>query len=748
MNSRGGVQLNDFEFSAADYDENRHFFLAHYFRDHYDGWMTQLPNVLSGVKINRIELWVTNTSAATDNTRNLVALTDLGEAQRIKNNRWTAQSATAVPANTANDEYATLTGTMPAVRDITQTGTLLDGIGMAGGDDYEKIESARLLSASEYRLNADLGYISLRTALQPDQVLAVAFEYTYKGENYQVGEFSTDLKDNTRSLLVKSLKNTACTPRQGNWALMMRNVYSLGATDVQRERFALDVKYLSDTTGVYLSYLPLPTMKDKRLLSVMGLDRLDNNARRVPNGYFDFVEGYTVDAASGRIFFPVVEPFGRHLAKEIGDTALARRFAYTELYDSTHTVAKQIAEHNKFRISGKFKATKSDEIQLNTTGIPQGSVVVRAGGQLLTEGTDYTVDYNAGTVKILNKSILDAGTPVSCSVESNADYGMQRKTMFGLDFQYDFSKQLQVGGTLMHLGEQPLTSKVAMGSEPLNNTIWGLNMAWKTQSQWLTNLVNRLPFVHSTAPSNINFTAEFAQLIAGRNTGAQGNASYLDDFENAKTDIDISMPQQWTIASTPSMFAESQLTNNVRYGYNRALLAWYVIDPLFTRRSSSLTPGYIKNDLQQLSDPRVREIYASDLYPNKSLNYKDAATLPVLNLAFYPNERGPYNLDPSLDSDGRLLNPAQRWGGMMRRLETSDFDAANVEYVEFWMMDPFTEINGKVPTYNGDLYFNLGEISEDVLKDGRKFYEVDSRQTATARRWPKRRGVWCRRRMR
>ena len=723
VNSRGGVQLNDFEFSAADYDENRHFFLAHYFRDHYDGWMTQLPNVLSGVKINRIELWVTNTSAATDNTRNLVALTDLGETQRIKNNRWTAQSATAVPANAANDEYATLTGTMPAVRDITQTGTLLDGIGMAGGDDYEKIESARLLSASEYRLNADLGYISLRTALQPDQVLAVAFEYTYKGENYQVGEFSTDLKDNTRSLLVKSLKNTACTPRQGNWALMMRNVYSLGATDVQRERFALDVKYLSDTTGVYLSYLPLPTMKDKRLLSVMGLDRLDNNTRRVPNGYFDFVEGYTVDAASGRVFFPVVEPFGRHLAKEIGDTALARRFAYTELYDSTHTVAKQIAEHNKFRISGKFKATKSDEIQLNTTGIPQGSVVVRAGGQLLTEGTDYTVDYNAGTVKILNKSILDAGTPVSCSVESNADYGMQRKTMFGLDFQYDFSKQLQVGGTLMHLGEQPLTSKVAMGSEPLNNTIWGLNMAWKTQSQWLTNLVNRLPFVHSTAPSNINFTAEFAQLIAGRNTGAQGNASYLDDFENAKTDIDISMPQQWTIASTPSMFAESQLTNNVRYGYNRALLAWYVIDPLFTRRSSSLTPGYIKNDLQQLSDPRVREIYASDLYPNKSLNYKDAATLPVLNLAFYPNERGPYNLDPSLDSDGRLLNPAQRWGGMMRRLETSDFDAANVEYVEFWMMDPFTEINGKVPTYNGDLYFNLGEISEDVLKDGRKFYE-------------------------
>lgn len=723
VNSRGGVQLNDFEFSASEYDENRHFFLAHYFRDHYDGWMTQLPNILSGVKINRIELWVTNTSAATNNTRNLVVLTDLGEGQHIKNSHWIANAAVTVPANSANNEYATLTNTLPDVRDITQTGALLDGIGMQGGEDYEKIESARLLSASEYRLNSDLGYVSLKTALQPDQVLGVAFEYTYRGTRYQVGEFSTDIKDNTRSLIVKSLKNTACTPRQGNWPLMMRNVYSLGATDVQRERFSLDIKYLSDTTGVYLSYLPIPKFKERRLLSVMGLDRLDNNAKRVPNGYFDFVEGYTIDAASGRIFFPVVEPFGRHLAAAISDSALAAHYAYSELYDSTHIVARQIAEHNKFQISGKFKATKTDEIQLNTAGIPQGSVMVTAGGQVLTEGTDYTVDYNSGVVKILNKSILDAGTPVSCSVESNTDYGMQRKTMFGINFQYDFSKNFQIGGTLMHLGEQPLTSKVAMGSEPLNNTLWGLNVAWKSQSQWLTNIVNQLPFVHTTVPSGINFTAEFAQLIAGRNTGAQGNASYIDDFENAKSDIDISTPQQWTLASTPSMFAESQLSNDVRYGYNRALLAWYVIDPLFTRRSSSLTPGYIKNDLRQLSDPRVREIYASDLYPNKSLNYKDAATLSVLNLAYYPEERGPYNLDPSLDRDGHLLNPSKRWGGMMRRLETSDFDAANVEYVEFWMMDPFTEIDGKVPSYSGDLYFNLGEVSEDILKDGRKFYE-------------------------
>lgn len=166
--------------------------------------------------------------------------------------------------------------------------------------------------------------------------------------------------------------------------------------------------------------------------------------------------------------------------------------------------------------------------------------------------------------------------------------------MVGLNFEYDFTKNFQIGGTLMHLGEQPLTTKVAMGSEPLNNTIWGLNMSWKQQSQWLTDMIDKLPFLHCTAPSSINFTAEVAQLIAGKNKGSQGNASYLDDFENTKTTIDVSVPTEWVLSSCPSDFPESKYSNDIRYGYNRAKLAWYNIDPLFTRRSSSLTPSHIK----------------------------------------------------------------------------------------------------------------------------------------------------------
>lgn len=723
VSSKGGVQLTQFEFSVDEYDDNRHFFLSHFFRDRYDENMKQLPNILSGININRIEVWVTNKTGATNNTRNIVALTDLAETTRTGNPQWN-NSSEIPPSNESNSLYKTITTDWADARNISQTTPVLDGAGLVGGEDYEKLESARLLSPSEYKLNESLGYISLKSTLQPDQVLAVSYEYTYRGTRYQVGEFSTDVKDAKSALFVKSLKNTACTPEMANWDLMMKNVYSLGATSVQKDKFKLDIKILSDTTGVYLTYLPEPTLKNQKILSLLGLDRLDNNNKNNPNAYFDYIEGYTIDSESGRIFFPVVEPFGEHLQRVIGNKQIAEKYVYQELYDSTKTIAKQIAEKNKYLITGEYKATKRDEIQLGAMNIPRGSVVVTAGGVTLMEGSDYTVDYYSGVVKILNKSILDAGTNVNVSLESNTDYGMQRKTMFGFNWQYDFTKNFQLGGTFMHIGEKPLTTKVSMGSEPLNNSLWGVNLSWKKQSQWLTNVIDKLPLVECSAPSSINLTADFAHLIAGKNKGAQGNASYIDDFENAKNGIDISNPQEWSISSVPAYFPESSILNDVRSGYNRAKLAWYYIDPIFTRRSSSMTPGHIKGDLKQLSDPDVREVYKNELFPNKSINFREASTLNVLNLAFYPDERGPYNLDPDLDVNGKLLNPQKRWGGMMRKLETSDFESANIEYIEFWMMDPFIKHreNGTSPA-RGYLYFNLGEISEDILKDGKKFYE-------------------------
>ena len=747
VSSRGGVQLTPFEINVADYEENRHFFLSRYFRNHYDEWMQKLPNLVTGITINRVEIWVTNKSGTTANTRNIVALTDLGEASKISNPMWTATGL--VPSNRANTEYQAMTTQYVAARDIDQAAATLEGAGLVGGADFEKLESARLLSSSEYTVNTALGYVSLKTGIQTDQVLAVAYEYTSGGVTYQVGEFASDITDTKQALFVKSLKNTSCNPQQGNWDLMMKNVYYL-ASNIEKEKFRLDVKYQSDTTGVYLSYIPEQRVKNTPIIRVLGADRLDNNNKAHSNGYYDYVEGYTV--SNGRVFIPKVEPFGSYMRDYLVKNGVAadaaEKYAFTELYDSTKTVARQIAEKNKYQMVGQFKGSSANVISLDAYNVPQGSVVVTAGGVTLIEGTDYSVDYNAGEVTILNQSIIDAGTSVNVSLESNTDYGQTRKTMFGVNWEYDFSKNFQMSGTLQHLSEQALTTKVSMGSEPLKNTLWGVNLNWKKESQWLTNVLDKIPFLHLTQPSQISFTSEFAQLLAGEAGGTQDNASYIDDFENTKNGIDVMTPTSWFISSVPSLNFKEDYNDKtgLTSGFHRSRLAWYCIDPLFTRRGSSLTPGHIKSDLKQLSNHYVREVYVKELFPLRQQNSYQGATntLSVLNLAYYPSEPGPYNFNvEDLLSDGTLKNPQLNWGGMMRKLDTNDFEQANIEYIEFWLLDPFlySREQPDANEYGGDFYINLGEVSEDILRDGKKFYEsgmpVDGSKSFTYTQWGK-----------
>lgn len=743
IHSRGGIQITPFEFRADQYDENQHFFLGYYFRSHYDEAMSKLPFVQSAVSITRMEVWITNKRGDYNQARNVAAFADLGEYADIHNALWTPQGSESVPYNQANSLYAQLTSTYVAARDFSRLHQALPA-GVVSGNDYEKIESARLLQNTEYIFQPQLGYLSLRTPLQPDEALAVAFEFTYNGKTYQVGEFSTDIgKESTSgTLFAKLLKPVSLTPTSPTWKLMMRNIYSIArsAYAIQSEGFKFDIACQSDKTGTYINYLPETPLKDEPLLRVMRLDRLNSKNAPYPDGNFDFLDGYTLISQTGKVIFPVVEPFGSHLRKKIANDAVANLFVYQQLYDSTLTVARQFPEKNKFRMYGEFRGTSPSEINLNTLNVTRGSVRVTAGGKTLSEGSDYTVDYMLGTVNIINQALLDAGTPVSVSLENQSQSTMQRKTMMGVNLAYDFSPNFAVGGTLMHYYEKPLNFKTAYGEESVKNTLWGLNTSFRRQSQWITDLLDKLPFVEASAPSQFIANVEFAQLLPGHSRNKYTGAhSYLDDFETAASGIDLRSPYAWSLASTPfnptssGLFPEAALSNNIEYGKNRAHVAWFYIDNIFTQQNAKHTPAHIRDDREQLSNHLVREIYEREIYPDKQTVYMHPPTLPVLNISYYPNERGAYNLDTNVDSDGFLINPRKRWGGMMRSLETRDFEAANIEHIEFWLMNPFvndTEQTAK----GGDLYFNLGEISEDILKDGKKFFEnglpVDGDETA------------------
>ena len=732
INSSGGRQITPFSISADNYDENRHFFLSHWFRDNYDKAMSSLPYIRSPITITRIEVWVTNRQGDFSQVRNIVALTDLGEHKNIHNPRWQPLGSEEIPYNRGNTLYDEMITTYGGIRNIRQGEALLPG-DVVKGTDYEKLESARLLNPSEYSYQPELGYLSLSMPLQPDQVLAVAFEYSYGGEVYQVGEFAADIGEGSGedALFLKLLKPVSLSPSSPVWDLMMKNIYSLGngAYNLEEDHFRLEITRQSDSAGVYLNYLPGSGIDDKLLLRVMQLDRLNERNDPYPDGIFDFMDGFTVDAQNGRIIFPVIEPFGSHLMKVIGNESAAENFLFQALYDSTRTVARQHAEQNKYRISGEFRATSNGVISLNATNVARGSVKITAGGITLTEGVDYTVDYLSGSVTILNSSLLGTSTPLNITLEERTFSQMQRKNMMGLNLLYNFNKELSIGATLMHYTEKPLIVKTAYGNEATRNLLWGSNLSWRKESIALTNLLNLLPFTDATAPSQLTADLAFAQMIPGHYSNQYtGGYSYIDDFESAASMIDLRAPYAWSLAATPvdnragALFPEGTLTNQIENGKNRALLSWYQIDGIFTRKNSSLTPTHIRNDHEQLSDHRVREIYEQELFPERDLLYGQPATIPVLNLSYYPAERGPYNLDREVDSEGYLLNPGSRWGGITRPLETRDFETANIEYIEFWLMDPFVGDTTGVSS-GGDLYFHLGEISEDVLRDGKKFFE-------------------------
>ena len=734
VSSKGGAQTTSFEVPIDSYDENRHFFLGYHFRDNYEQAMSQLPYIASSVTINRIEVWVTNKRGNYDQSRNIVALADLGEwnAAHILNTSWTPTEGARNPYNKANSLYETLIQNHPNVRDIQQVSSVMQDISnMELGEAYEKVESARLLNSGEYTLNAALGYISLKTALNQDEVLAVAYEYTYAGQVYQVGEFSTDASETLKApnaLVLKLLKSTNNAPSQkgkGTWDLMMKNIYSLGASQMSSDKFELYIQYRNDSVGTAMQYLMEGNVKGKQLLRVMNLDRLDSRNNASPDGRFDYIEGYTANSSTGRIIFPVLEPFGSHLAKEIGNSSIAEKYIFQELYDSTLVSAQEMTEKNKFVLTGKYKGSSGNEIRLNAMNIPRGSVVVTAGGATLIENVDYTVDYTMGTVTILNQSIIDSGTNVDVKLENQSLFSMQRKSLFGAHLEYEFSKDFTVGGTIMHLREKPLTTKVNTGSEPLANTIWGVNTSWKTELQWLTLLVNKVPWIDATAPSTLQVNAEFAQLIPGhtKDVGNVGTA-YIDDFESTKTNIDIHYPNYWRLASTPAgdKFHEADRGNDIEYNKNRALLAWYVVDPIFGYPQSN-TPKHIKDDLDAMSDHRTRIVYEQEVYPNKEVLPNADTKLSVMNLSYYPDERGPYNISASeIDMNGKLTHPETRWGGIMRKLDNTDFEKANIEYIEFWLMDPFLT-NDDAAFEGGDLYIDLGDISEDILRDGKKSFE-------------------------
>ena len=758
INVAGGAQVQDFEVKADNYEANKHYFLNYYHREHYDSAMQTMPIVSSPINITKIEVWVTNRINKVEDTRNIVAFTDLGEHDAEYCEGGPMMFNGNIPDNDANELYSTIVNSTDVRSFSSAVVELSTFVGAPGPFNqsvhYEKVENARRLSEQEFTYNAQLGFISLKAPLNQDEVLAVAYQYTYRGKTYQVGEFSTDVpveEGSKTALILKLLKPTVVNPQNKTWDLMMKNVYSIGAYQVSASDFIFDLWYNNPQTSVNINYLPYDGVDDKLLMQQLELDRLNLNQQLQADARFDFVpitydgnkaiSGGTIDPRTGRVYVTTIEPFGKTLKQKLSsESSLAPNqvdaITYQELYDSTKTAAQQIPGKNRFTLKGSYKSSVSSEISLNSLNIPEGSVTVTAGGVKLTENVDYTVDYNLGRVKILNQGILESGTPIKVQLESNSLFGFQSKSLVGAHFNYEFNKDFNWGATVMNLTEKPLTQKVNVGDEPISNTVLGTDISYRTEVPFLTKMVDFLPIISTKEKSTINAYGEFAYLIPRTQRAiSREGISYIDGFEGSQTAIDIKTFGTWKLASVPQgqpdLIPEGDSKIGLYSGFNRAQLAWYVIDAtvFYNTQGSNIIPDHIKNNTEILEDSRMHSISQTQLFPQNQPPAGTLNNIPVLDLAYYPNERGPYNFDTTaayIEPDGTFNNPEDRWAGVMRSLTTTNFETANIQFIQFWMLDPFNDDatdSGAVNMGGGDLYFNLGNVSEDILPDSRKSFE-------------------------
>lgn len=737
----GGAQRQEFEIRSSDYDENRHFFLGHFFRNNYERWLSNLPRVTSIVNVRRVEVYVINRTQNTTNLRSVAAFMDLGEANPEDVYKDQFLNGTPSGAPTDNDANNLYDQVQALNKNYDQFGATVESLApnFTKTVDYELLNVARKLDPTEYSFHPKLGYISLRRQLQNDEMLAVAFEYNYNGENYTVGELAETYgnRPEDQVVLLKLLRPSKINVDVPTWDLMMKNIYNLNGSQITQEGFQLRIIYRDDRTGQDNPSLHESSLKDLPLIRLMNMDSLNQNGDPQPDGNFDYVNDITIDQQDGKIIFPVLEPFGSHLESLFRPTeqTFVGKYVFNTLYNSTKNDAQQQTSKDKFFITGRYQSGSSTRISLPGINISPNSVRVMAGGTALQEGIDYRVDYNLGQVTILNDGVLNSGKDLNITYEKEDIFNFQSRTLVGTRFDYIFSDKINFGATLLRHTQRPLgVSRYSIGNEPVNNTKWGLDANYSSEWPFLTKMVDFLPFIDTKEPSTITFRGEFAQMIPGTTAEVAGEGtSYIDDFETSITSTNLDDFESWQIAATPST-ANNSLTGNGALGVNdkRAKLAWFEIDNIFYQQNGINVPDNLTEDDRE--NHYVRAVSTQEIFKNRDQQDISTNLERVFNLAYFPSERGPYNYNADLTGDGKLKNPEDNWGGVSRAITSEvDFDKSNIEYIEFWLMDPFIQgergvVNDGTPdatnnTTGGKLFFNLGSISEDILPDDKHSYE-------------------------
>ncbi len=794
----GGSQTTPFTLNPVDYDDDAHFYLGYYFYNRWNAAHANPPNANIGAVKQILELEVYRftpdvTNAGTErDVIQAAALVDLGEAPLAVQGgeAYLAEFGEGAPLDSLGESGPPAFDTdldrypdellealrdqeevtVENVEDVVLEGQVT-GSGAFPSDAYAFSPVEKLRPGQDYEFDPVFGYLSMKQSLSENDVLAVAFTAELNdGTNVTVGDYGQGTGDASlftgRRIILKLLRGRSPQPDAPAWDLTMRNVYRAGGRGLTSDDFELQVLYAGSGQTPERTLPGVDVGQQQTLLQTLGLDRLNQQGQRGADDLFDFLTAYTINPSTGRIIFPYREPFGQRLRDVLTNPRLTTldglteeeavaEFVFDALYDDTQAnAARQTNKATSFRIEGSSRSSVQEFYDLGFA-VVDGSVEVTSGGSELVEGADYSVDYTTGTVTITNASFLTPGRDIRINYERQQFLAIQKKTLLGLRAAYEFSDRFAVGATWMRLSERPLIDKYRIGEEPIQNSIWGVDLRYEAEPLWVTRLVDRLPLIQTRAPSTFELRGEFAQLNPGspetlafersqerldglpgsrafKEDEQGGSISYIDDFEGSENTFNLLQPSSWRLAANPEgttaapgagpdsartylseLSGDADVTDPLLRSNWRGLFGWYSVLSS-TYRSDAF-------DGVDLRNPAVREVRTAEVFPDREQASNAPQSLQLLDLYLDPTRRGPYNFNEGLTDGAFAERPRDVWGGMTQRLPDGyrDFEARNnIEFVEFI----FSPLGGKsgdqVIAPGARLFVDLGRISEDVLPNG------------------------------
>lgn len=671
----GGSTQQETNFSASDYSDN-HYFLDTNYRKNFvdfmdDGTLQSDSNIARQISSTNFEVWV------------------------------------QTPNTTSDRKYASVIMDLPPLTGPNYDSTYYANV--QSPDKKRYFGLFRKLLPTEYSVNYQAGFVSLKVNVSDDDVVGVSYSTVGFGTALPSQTYGTSSNAFPQETLVlKMIKARSIDPQTDTeaWALKLKNIYRLNTSRISEEGFQLNVNYIDPS-----SLTPSPTLPNsngRQLLEVVGLDKFIGKGPTLgQDNLFDFLNGRTIYTETGDIIFPTLQPFYDPILAATNDTSLV----FKELYTRKKADAQTSPSNSKYKITGIAKGgggVSSPTINLGFN-VVEGSVTVKVGETPLVVNQDYVVDYTTGTVTIKNAAAL-ASTNLKISYEQNELFSLASKTFIGARADYKISDKTSLGFTFVNLKQETLNDKVRIGEEPTNNSMFGVDFTTEIKSKLLTKVVNMLPGFNSKEESGMTLKGEFAMLTGDPNTKkskipSDNNESvaYVDDMEGSKKIISLgSNYSSWSVSSIPYLFrnpqgselADTTIWKNQTY---RARMRWY----------------NIPNDVS-----------IKDIYPLRDVAAGQDRITPFY-ITFDPSNRGQYNyntkfnnknLDPVADT--MAAHKQETFNGIMKYINasTSDLVKENINFIEFSMrVDSKTSLLGN---QSAKLNIDLGLISEDAIPNG------------------------------